>query len=399
MPPIIENNPVQDESLSHSAKWILVVTLCYSFSFVSIAFLPLYMRETLHCGFLTTGIALSIYGIGTIFASFYGAKLCDKFPAYTVSCVSLLLYIIGLTMIYFITQPFCLFMLTLLIMGIASSAFLPASRMLLMRYSSEGAQLRANALRYTLYNIGCAASLGLVGFLAHENYHTVTLFTLSFVSIALLLLFVFVKAEGAEYLAKKPEKSEKYYFWHDPFFAIIFSGLFIGMIVFCQLTSSFSLFLNSVYKFNMHDLSMLFIINCIMIGTMQMFVINFIKRFSQAFIMLLAPVFMGLGFVLLLIQVNIVTMASCMVLVTIGEMLFMPVSQNLVYQRAAEHLKGYYMGIYQACYAIAVIVSPLLGTMLLHINNSGTVLWLFILFISALPVFGYFYFRNRVKGL
>lgn len=399
MSSIIDHHQTQNDRLSHSAKWILAITLCYSFSFVSIAFLPLYMRETLHCSYLTIGVGLSLYGIGTIIASFYGATLCDKFPAYVVSCFALGTYIIGLTMIYFIAHPFWLFVITLLIMGVANAAFLPAARMLLMRYCSKGAQLRANGLRYTLYNIGCAASLALVVFFANENYHIVTLFTLSFTVIALFLLLIFVKCDGPEYRAKKPEKAEKYYFWHDPFFAVIFAGLFIGMIVFCQLTSSFSLFLSSVYQFSMHDLSMLFIINCVMIGTMQMFVINFIKRFSESFIMLLGPIFMGLGFTLLLTHVNVVTMTLCMILVTIGEMLFIPVSQNLVYQRAADHLKGYYMGIYQACYAIAVIVAPLIGATLLNLNNSGVALWLFILFISALPVCGYFYFRNKIKDL
>lgn len=396
MPPVIETC---DDTLSRPAKWVLAITLCYSFSFVSIAFLPFYLRETLQRSLSSTGIALSVYGIGTIIASFYGAKLCDTFSAYRISTLSLALYIIGLVMIYFVKQPFWLFILILLIMGIANSSFLPASRMLLMRYSSKDAQLRANGLRYTLYNIGCAASLGLVGFLAHEDYHRVTLFTLSFTSIALFLLLAFVKKDGPEFLADKPEKTEKYYFWQDPFFALIFAGLFLGMIVFSQITSSFSLFLSTNHQFNMRDLSFLFIINCVMIGSMQMFVINRIKHFSQTFIMLLAPAFMGVGFSILLFKVNAITMVTCMILVTLGEMLFMPVSQNLVYQRAAEHLKGYYMGIYQACYAIAVIISPIIGTTALKIDGTGKVLWLFILFISLLPVCGYFYFRKSIKGL
>lgn len=396
MPAIIET---LDDTLSRSAKWVLTVVLCYSFSFVSIAFLPLYLRETLQYSLLTTGIALSVYGIGTIFASFYGAKLCDTFSAYLISTISLTLYIVGLVMIYFIHRPFWLFILTLLIMGIANSSFLPASRMLLMRYSSKEAQLRANGLRYTLYNIGCGASLALVGFFAKENYGTVILFTISFTTIALLLLLVFVKKDGPEYLTQKAVKAEKYYFWRDPFFTVIFIGLFLGMIVFSQLTSSFSLFLSTEYQFNMRDLSMLFVINCVMIGSMQMFVINRIKHFSQTFIMLLAPAFMGVGFAILLLKVNLITMAICMVFVTLGEMLFMPVSQNLVYQRAQEHLKGYYMGLYQACYAVAVIISPIIGTTALKIDTSGKVLWLFVLAISLLPVTGYFYFRKSVPGL
>ena len=388
-----------DETLSSSAKWIIAIISCYAFSFVSIAFLPLYLRETLHCSLLTIGIFLSIYGVGTIFASFYGSKLCDTFSAYLISTLSLAFYILGLVMIYYIHRPYCLLALILLVMGIANSSFLPASRMLLMRYSSIPAQLRANGLRYMLYNIGCGASLSLAGYFAHGNYHIVTLFSISFTSIALVLLLIFVKNDGPEYRAKRPEKKEKYYFWHDPFFTVIFAGLFLGMIVFAQLTSSFSLFLSSVYHFTMKDLSLIFIINCVMIGSLQMFVIKRVQHMSQSFIMLLAPAIIGIGFAILLFKTSLITVTISMILVTLGEMLFMPVSQNLVYQRAQEHLKGYYMGVYQACYAIAMSISPLIGTATLKIDASGKFLWLFVLFISVLPICSYFYFRNKISAL
>ena len=159
----------RDDRISRQTKWILLIIFSYSFSFVSIAFLPIYLHQTLHYSLLTTGIFLSIYGVGTIFASFYGAKLCDTFPAYLISCLSLILYILALAMIYFIKHPEWLFALILLTMGIANASFLPASRMLLMRYCTQETQLRANALRYMLYNIGCAASLSLAGFLAQVN--------------------------------------------------------------------------------------------------------------------------------------------------------------------------------------------------------------------------------------
>lgn len=391
-------NTVND-TLSRPAKWILIIIASYAFSFVSIAFLPIYLRETLHLPLLTIGVFLGIYGIGTIFASFYGAKLCDTFSAYQVSTFSLIFYVIGLTLIYFIQHPDWLLALILLLMGVSNASFLPASRMLLMRYSSQEAQLRANGLRYMLYNIGCAASLSLAGFFAQNDYRRVILFTLGFTIFSLLLLLVFVKNDGPEYRSIEPEKKEKYYFWHDPYFAVIFAGLFLGMIVFAQLTSSFTLFLGDVYHFDMRALSLIFIINCVMIGALQMFVINRIKHLSQSFIMLLAPLFMGIGFTVLLFKPSIVTVVICMILVTIGEMLFMPVSQNLVYQKAQDHLKGYYMGVYQACYAIAVIISPMIGTITLKIDGSGKILWLLVLFISALPVCGYVYFRKKINGL
>lgn len=389
----------KEDALSRSAVWVLGIIFCYAFSFASIAFLPVYLRHTMHCSLLTIGVSLSVYGIGIIIASFYGAKLCDLFSAYLVSTVSLVLYIIGLTMIYFISEPYWLFVLTLLVIGMANSAFLPASRMLLMRYCAAPAQLRANGLRYMLYNIGAAASLGISGFLANDNYLVVILFSIIFNILALSLLLIFVKNEGPEHRANIISKKEKHRFWHDPFFAFIFAGLFLGMLVFTQLTSSFSLFLTSVYHFNMHTLSFIFIINAIIIGALQMPIIKYIQRLPQVFIMMLAPTIMGVGFCILLLDTNITIVVISIIFVTIGEMLFMPVSQNLVYQKAQDHLKGQYMGVYQACYAITVVISPLIGTTTLQMDDQGRILWLLILFISVLPITGYFYFRKKISGI
>ncbi len=388
-----------DEKLSRSAKWILVITLSYAFNFSSIAFLPIYMRETLHSSLFMIGVALSTYGIGTIFASFYGAKLCDIYSSYLISCLSLLLFILGLVMIYFITQPLWLFIATLLIMGVANSSFLPAARMLLMRQTSEAAQLRANGLRYMFYNIGVAASLGVVGMLAHENYHVVVLFSLGFTCCALALLFIFVNNEKHNLYGQTITKKEKLRWWRDPFFTCIFAGVFIGMIVFAQLTSSMSLFLIDVYHFNMQSFSLFYIINCIIIGTMQMPIIKRIQHLPQVFIFMLAPSIMGLGYIVLLIKTSLISVTISMILITAGEMLFMPVSQNLVYQQAQNHLKGEYMGIYQALYAIAVIISPLIGTTALKIDHSGTVLWLFIFSLSILPIAGYVALKEKIPQL
>ena len=76
-------------------------------------------------------------------------------------------------------------------------------------------------------------------------------------------------------------------------------------------------------------------------------------------------------------------------------MLFMPVSQNVIYQNAREELKGYYLGIYQALSAIAAIASPFLGGIALKLNTSGFVLWGGSFLLGAIPICSYFILRNK----
>jgi len=85
-----------------------------------------------------------------------------------------------------------------------------------------------------------------------------------------------------------------------------------------------------------------------------------------------------------------------MIIITIGEMLLMPVSYVLVFERAKESQKGLYVGIYQALNAITFVFSPLMGTYILSQNNNGNVLWTitFILCLIPLSCFMLMHFRS-----
>ncbi len=379
------------QGLNTNSLYVLLVIFVYSLGFATIVFLPIYLHADLQHSLLSTGFAISAYGVGTIIASYQGGKLCDRFSSRNVTIASLLLSSLILMSLYFIKGPYELLILLLVLLGMTNAAFLPASRIYLMRLTPPHDQARANGVRYMLYNIGCAGSLALAAAFIGVNY--VKVFVLSAIFNVIALSFVWLLCKKEEFT---PTTSKKLlgHLWNDKFLLSILVYYFVGMLVFVELNSVYTLYLFDHYGITTHHLGTLFALNCLLVAFFQVPIINYLKHYSQTFIMTVGIFLIGLGFFMLIFGRSYSLAVISMVVITIGEMMFMPISQNIIYQKAKEELKGYYMGLYQALYSITLIVSPFLGSMLLKINPNGQVLWTISLVICVLPLLAYLLFKK-----
>src|SRR3990167_10244794 len=123
----------QYQGLPKSSSMALIAFLFYALSYASIIFLPLYLHISLHQSLPETGVSLAVFGIGTIVAAFFGGKLCDHFPAYLVSKIAIIFYFLFLLFLYFVSGPYWLLLIILVVFGMANAVISPATRIYLMR--------------------------------------------------------------------------------------------------------------------------------------------------------------------------------------------------------------------------------------------------------------------------
>lgn len=372
------------KNISKNTALTLASIFMFSLSYACIAFLPLYLHQSLQYSIAKTGIVLSTFGVGTIIASYYGGKLCDKFSAYRVSIASIVLYCIALLFAYFISKPDWLVSIVLVCLGAANAVFTPASRIYLMRVTAVAEHARINSIRYMLFNIGSALSFGAAGWIIQGDYRRVfILAAICCIGSAGIYRFLPPQAEEAHQTTVQTVKAN---FWQEKFLLLMLASYFLGMLIYIQVNSSYTLFLSNQYHLTAHTIASLFIINALLIVLFQVALINMLKQISQIVLMCIGSAILGLGFFILLWGQTYSIALISMLVITAGEMLFIPVSQNLVYQAAPEGLKGYYMGIYQALYALTIMLAPLLSSFALVYNPSGAILWSASLLISLVPI-------------
>ncbi len=384
----------QYKGLSKNAWQILFTTFFYSLGTATVKFLPIYIHDALKYSLLSTGFSIGMYGVGTAIASFYGGKFCDKISARFVSIISLSTSIVLLLFLYFVTSPYWLMLMLLTLFGVTNAAFYPASRIYLMRFTETKIQQKATAVRYMLCNIGAAASFGIAGFFMQTEFNRIFLITIFCSCLALWGLVFYCPKETNHSIAVTKTKDT---FWDDKFLIIIFICFLLGMLVFAQANTSYSLFLFNDYHLSTSQLGNLFILNCLLIIFFQVPLVNLVSQMNQTKLMLMGIFIMGIGFIMLLFGHTYFLAILSTIIWTIGEMWFMPISQNIIYQKTKAHLKGQAMGIYQFISSMAFIVSPILGTMALNINANGVLLWGSTFALSILSIILYFFLRQTEK--
>lgn len=379
-------------NLPINAVIALLAIFVYFLGYASIAFLPLYLHHDLYFSFSQVGLILGAFGLGTIIASFYGGRLCDYFSAYYLSIISLIIYLTTLALAYFVAKSEWITLALFFLLGIGSAAFSPASRIYLMNSVSVQDQARVNTIRYVLLNVGTALSFSIAAFLIKDNYQRIFPLTFFF-CVIVLIVFLCLKPEAE--LANQPKSTEKVKFWKNRFLFLILIAFFMGMLVFSQLNSSYSLFLSRHYHLQSQQIALLFILNSLIIVLIQMPLLTFFKNFSQPLLMNMGCAIVGSGFFILPFGNSYFLVLLSMCIITFGEMLFIPVAQNLVYQHAQSNQKGYYMGVYQLLYSSTIMFAPFLSGYALEYNTSGFLLWGASFFICLIPIMIFIFFKNH----
>lgn len=369
------------KGFSSNAWGIFLIFFLYALCWPALTFLPLYLYTSLHYSLVQTGSSASVYGVGFVLTSFVGSWLCDRFSAYYVTLAGNLLFILFLFLLFVIHGPYLLVLALLALLGMSNAIFLPSARIFLMRSVPEQDQMRANSVRYMIFNLGTALAFGLVSFIIQGHYGRV--FIVGAVCSGMMALCLIACCKADHCPSSNLKKATKA--CPDRSYLLILLCFFLGMLVFAQTNSTYTLFLTKTYHLSIQQVGSLFLINALIIVLLQMSLTQYAKSFRPVHVMNVGAILMGGGFLLLIFGHSYWLAVISLIILTFGEMLFVPTSQTIAYQAAPENNRGYYMGIYQAIYASTFIFAPLLGTIALNLSAQGYVLWIACMILCLLP--------------
>ena len=94
------------------------------------------------------------------------------------------------------------------------------------------------------------------------------------------------------------------------------------------------------------------------------------RRFPARRVIALGYLLVGGGFALNTFAHTLTALILAMAVVTLGEMVMVPVSAAYVADLAPAHMRGRYMGVYGLVWAAALIIGPSLGMKLLALGPA-----------------------------
>ncbi|NJN34547.1 MAG: MFS transporter [Saprospiraceae bacterium] len=173
--------------------WLLsAVSLINRSGAMVVAFLTLYLTQSLHYDIKTSGYILSCFGIGAIIGAYLGGFLTDRVGYYRVQLLTLLSSGVMLLLLM-VVQDFWMLCFTVMLNAIASEAFRPANSVAIRTHSDPTTRTRSLSLMRMSVNLAISFALIVGGYLASKGWHW--LFIADGVTCfgAALLLFLFLK--------------------------------------------------------------------------------------------------------------------------------------------------------------------------------------------------------------
>jgi MFS family permease len=348
-------------------------------------FLTLYLTGARGIPIERAGAIVSLYGLGAIAAGPIGGTLADRIgrrPSLLLALVAGAAATLHLGM----ARAEGHIAIAVLLVGLCNDLYRAPLQAMVIDLFPPGEQSRAFGLLYWINNLGFTFAAALGGLLANVD------FSLLFVVDALTTL-----ALGLVVLARVDETRPA-----TPHAASTMAGALAPyrdgvMLRFVLLTFALGvaftqLWLTLPVDMRAHGIAprtfgALIAINGVVIITLQPATTELARRFHRSHVLALGAFVIGLGYGIGALTGGAAVYAAVMVVVTLGEILFMPIAPTVVADLAPGDRRGVYQGAYQLAWGGATFVAPALGSLVLGRLGARAV-WLGCLGLGSLVALG-----------
>jgi MFS family permease len=326
------------------------------------------------------GMAVSCYGAGHILASFIGGHLADRIGRrHTIALSMFASAVMMIALSQARTLPMIL--LCAFLVGVVGEVYRPAASALLGDLVQPEQRVAAFGMYRFAINLGFAVGPATAGFLADRSFlyvfvgDAVTSFLYGVV--ALMALPHGIRSSGKD---EKPAEGLRYALRDRTFVFFLAATMCMTWIEF-QLHSTLPLHITAM-GYSPRAYGMLISINGVMIVLFELLLTSWTQKFPPQPLIALGYGLTGVGFALTGFATGMPMLAVTVVIWTLGEMIYAPVTGAFVTGLAPERFRGRYMGLWHSTWSAGLILGPLIGTWLYEKNPNA--LWVACLFVGGL---------------
>jgi len=369
--------------------WVLALVLLVNRSGAMVlAFLTLYLTSQIGLSEGAAGGMISLYGLGAVAGAYAGGKLVDRVGAVRLQTVCLALACPAYLTIPLWRHPAAIGA-SVLLLSLLTECVRPANATAIAKLTAQADRTRAFALQRLAANLGFSFGPAIGGFLALVNYRLLFLVDGLTTLAAAGILFAYFRMRRlpgeAPRDASAPVLLGPRY---DRQFLLFLGLVLISSVVFFQFLATYTLYLRDHYGFDENIIGVMFAVNTIVIVAFEMVLIDHVKRWPLARTIGWGSFFVCLGFGLLPFGNSFAFAAFAMLIMTLGEMLSLPLMTGYVANRAPPGSEGQYMGYKAVTVSIAAVLGPALGSATYQVNPDAV--WLASLAIGFVVLAGFY---------
>ncbi len=361
-------------------------------------FFALYITMKFQVGMTEVGLLFALFSVTDMIGNMIGGALTDFLGRKTMIIMGLIISALTSLGMGFVNQLEWFYVMGA-VSGLFATAAGPAHEAMLIDILPEKKRSEGFGVMRVAMNLSVAIGPAIGGFLASRSF--LILFIADTVTslITALIVYLVVEESMPEEKESKVKKGFKDTFigygdvLKDRKFMLFVVISTIATLVYSQMYSTLSVFLRDVHGVPASGYGWLMTLNAGMVVLFQFMITRRISKRPPMLILALGSLLYVIGFGMYgFVDVYLMFMLA-MVIITIGEMVIIPVAQAYVGNAAPEDMRGRYSGVMGFSWMIPWMIGPLLAGLIMD-NGDPNWVWYGSAILGMIATLGFLWLRK-----
>jgi MFS family permease len=371
-------------------------------SFLLFPFFALYITDHFGVGMTQVGFLFMVFSAGSIIGSGIGGALADKYGRRAMLLLGLVASGTG-SIAMGLINDLNIFFIIASILGVLGDIGGPARQAMVADLLPKEKQAEGFGLLRVAVNLSATIGPILGGFLATQSY--LFLFIADAVGslITAMIVYFVIPETKPQVKDNKPEESViKTIVGYkevlkDRVYILFLSVSAITVLVYMQLNSTLSVFLNKFHGFPIESFGFLLSLNALMVVIFQFWITKKISKYDPMKMMIVGTLFYMIGFGMYGFISAPFLFYIAMVILTIGEMIVIPVSLGAAASFAPEDKRGRYMAVFGFHWSIPNLFGVLAaGLVMDHLGPNWV--WYLAGILCMMAIVGFWLLHGVTKN-
>jgi len=369
--------------------------------FLMFPFFALYMTARFNVTMIEVGILFTIFSAGNIIGGIMGGALSDKYGRRIMILIGLIAS--GASSIFMgLVDDLNIFYILAAFMGLIGNFGGPARQAMVADLLPPEKQAEGFGILRVAVNLSATVGPILGGFIAAQSY--LFLFIADAVSSLITGIIVFLVIPETKPEKKEGEVEETVVksmigykeVLKDWRYMLFLTVSALTVIVYMQMNATLSVFLRDVHGFPTEYFGFLLSMNALMVVIFQLWITKKMSKYSPMKVMAVGTLFYMVGFGLYGFVSEPYLFFIAMAIITIGEMIEMPIGQTTAAIFAPEDKRGRYMAMFGFHWAIPNLFAILLAGLVIEYIGPNWV-WYLAGILSLFAAIGFWLLDGITK--
>ena len=365
-------------------------------------FFALYVTEKFDVGMTQAGVLFAIFSISGLLGSMMGGALTDRLGRRGMVLFGLVFSALSSVSMGLVNQLSVFYSLAVVV-GLLSNVGGPARQAMVADLLPEEKRAEGYGIIRVAGNLAWIIGPTIGGLLAARSY--LLLFVLDAVASLITAAIVYRLVPETKPEATAEQRQETFLktlggyrlVLADKMYVAFLATSMLMLVVYQQMYNTLSVYLRDVHGVSPQGYGFILSLDAATVVLLQFWVTRRVSKYSPMLMMMVGTLFYLVGFTMYGFVSAYWLFVVAILLITVGEMIEMPVGQALVARFAPEDMRGRYMAVFGLAWTIPASVGPWAAGLILD-NYDPNWVWYAAGIISAVAAAGFYVLHVKTQA-